>query len=496
MRLDRLAMSPLSDAKSGAVDIQGLTADSRLVQPGYLFAALSGSHADGRDFVEHAVARGAAAILTQDLDVLEHGDVPVVASHNPRRDLALMASRFFDVQPAHIAAITGTNGKTSTAVFLRQLLVAAGCKAASMGTLGVEAAGYFAELHHTTPEPVRLHAALRDLVAHQITHVAMEASSHGLAQHRLDGVNVSVAGFTNLSRDHLDYHDDFAAYEAAKTRLFTELLAETGTAVIAMPSGDDTAAARIEAACVKAGRKTLPVGRKKDAVHVAITARHSTGLDVTVTLNGDSRAVSLPLIGDFQTENLGVALGMAMALGVEDETLFDAVRQCAAPRGRMQFVGRNEAGAAVYVDYAHTPDALDNALSALRAHLPEAGRLLVMFGCGGDRDSGKRPDMGGVAAAKADLVIVTDDNPRHEDAAAIRAAILAACDGATEIADREQAIEAAVSMAEADDLLLLAGKGHETGQVVGDTILPFDDITTAQRALCAPHLSEQGGRHG
>lgn len=495
MRLDRLAMSPLSDAKSGAVDIQGLTADSRLVQPGYLFAALSGSNENGRDYVAQAVARGAAAILTEDLTDVESGHVPVVASHNPRRDLALMASRFFDVQPAHIAAITGTNGKTSTAVFLRQLLVAAGFKAASMGTLGVEAAGYFAELHHTTPEPVRLHAALRDLVAHQITHLAMEASSHGLAQYRLDGVCVSVAGFTNLSRDHLDYHVDFAAYEAAKTRLFTELLAKTGSAVIAMSDTDD-AATRLHAACLEAGRKTVPVGREGDAVHIVIEARHATGLDVVLTLNGESRAVSLPLIGDFQIENLAVALGMAMVLGVDDETLFEAVRQCAAPRGRMQFVGRNQAGAAVYVDYAHTPDALDNALTALRAHLPEGGRLSVMFGCGGNRDSGKRPDMGRVAAAKADTVIITDDNPRHEDPAEIRAAILTACAGATEIGDRKQAIEAAVSMAAADDLVLLAGKGHETGQIVGDTILPFDDITTAQQALCAPHLSAQGGQHG
>jgi UDP-N-acetylmuramoyl-L-alanyl-D-glutamate--2,6-diaminopimelate ligase len=497
MRLDRLAMTPLADAQSGGVEIHGLTADSRHVQPGYLFAALSGAQSDGRAFIPQAVENGAAAILTEKGDALTADSVPVIASANPRRDLALMAARFFELQPPHIAGVTGTNGKTSVATFLRQILSACGLKAASMGTLGVEADGYYESLHHTTPDPVRMHAALRDLAAHQITHLAMEASSHGLAQYRLDGVRVSAAGFTNLSRDHLDYHADFDNYQAAKARLFTELLATDGTAVIAMghAAGDEMAEA-----CAQAGRQVLPVGRPQDDVHVAIAARQTSGVDVDITLQGETRHISLPLIGDFQTENLAVALGLALAMGCETAQLFDAVAFCAAPRGRMQFIGRNKAGAAAYVDYAHTPDALANALDALRAHvpthLPKDGRLLVMFGCGGDRDTGKRPEMGRVAADKADGVIVTDDNPRHEDAAAIRAEILAACPGAQEVADRKAAIEQILAMAEENDLVLLAGKGHESGQIIGDTILPFDDIKIAQAALHMPHLSDEGGRHG
>ena len=493
MRLDRLAMMPLADAQSGAVEIQGLTADSRHVQPGYLFAALSGVEVDGRAFVSQAVEKGAAAILTDSRDATTAERVPVVTSANPRRDLALMAARFFETQPAHIACVTGTNGKTSVATFLRQILSACGLKAASMGTLGVEADGYYEALHHTTPEPVRLHAALRDLTAHRVTHLAMEASSHGLAQYRLDGVRVAAAGFTNLSRDHLDYHAGFDDYRAAKARLFTELLDADGTAVIFM--GHD-AGAHMAAACAEVGRKVLPVGRVEDAVHVSIVARHTSGLELAVTLHDETRHITLPLIGDFQTENLAVALGLALAFELEVADVFKAVSFCAAPRGRMQFVGRNATGAAAYVDYAHTPDALENALDALRAHVPECGRLLVMFGCGGDRDSGKRPEMGRVAAAKADAIIVTDDNPRHEDAATIRAEILAACPNAQQVADRKAAIEHILAMAEEKDLVLLAGKGHEAGQIIGDTILPFDDIKITQAALAVPHLSDEGGRDG
>ena len=493
MRLDRLAMTPLSDAQSGAVEIQGLTADSRHVQPGYLFAALSGVETDGRAFVSQAVENGAAAILTDKSQGLAADRVPVVMSANPRRDLALMAARFFETQPQHIACVTGTNGKTSVATFLRQILSASGLKAASMGTLGVEADGYYESLNHTTPDPVRLHAALRDLSAHQVTHLAMEASSHGLAQYRLDGVRVAVAGFTNLSRDHLDYHADFNDYRAAKARLFTELLAEDGTAVIFM---GHEAGVQLGETCKQIGRTVLPVGRLEDTVHVEIVARQASGLELAVTLSGETRQIAVPLIGDFQVENLAVALGLALALGIAAIDVFKAVSFCAAPRGRMQFVGRNAKGAAAYVDYAHTPDALENALDALRAHVPEGGRLLTMFGCGGDRDSGKRPEMGRAATAKADVVFITDDNPRHEDAAAIRSEILGGCPNAHEVADRKLAIEQILAMAEEKDLVLLAGKGHETGQIVGDTILPFDDITIAQAALAAPHLSNEGGQHG
>ena len=486
MRLDELTHMKLADATMASIDICGISADSRTVQPGYLFAALAGVEADGRSFVGQAIENGAAAILTQEPMV---ASVPVVTSDNPRRDLALMAARFFEVQPPHIAAITGTNGKTSSAVFLRQLFAAANYKAASLGTLGIDMGGGVIEatLDHTTPEPVRLHAALRDLVAHQVTHLAMEASSHGLAQYRLDGVHLSLAGFTNLSRDHLDYHAGAEEYAAAKQRLFTEILAADGTAVITMTQDAGVAMA---AACAATGRSVLEVGRPGDAVHMAITARRATGLDITVDLDGARHDVTLPLIGDFQIENLTLAMGMAKAAGIDATTILEACRDLQAPRGRMQLAGRTSDGAAVFVDYAHTPDALENALTALRRHVPQGGRLLVMFGCGGDRDSGKRPEMGAVAANHADMVFVTDDNPRHEDAADIRAAIMAACPDATEIGDRGAAIEAVLAAAQADDLVLLAGKGHESGQIIGDIILPFDDVTMAQSILAS-----KGGHH-
>lgn len=488
MRLDELTPMKLPDANMASVDICGLSADSRTVQPGYLFAALAGVEADGRSFVGQAIENGAAAILTQEPMV---AGVPVVTSDNPRRDLALMAARFFEMQPPNIAAITGTNGKTSSAAFLRQLFVAAGHKAASMGTLGIDMGGeggaIEAALDHTTPEPVRLHAALRDLVAHQVTHLAMEASSHGLAQYRLDGVHLSLAGFTNLSRDHLDYHASAEDYAAAKQRLFTDVLAQDGTAVITMTHEAGLAMAE---ACVAAGRKVLEVGREGDAIHMSITGRRATGLDVAVMADGAHHNIVLPLIGDFQIENLTLAMGMAKAAGIDTETMLDACRDLQAPRGRMQMAGRTAAGAAIFVDYAHTPDALENALTALRRHVPQGARLLVMFGCGGDRDSGKRPEMGAIAAANADKVFVTDDNPRHEAAADIRAAILAACPDAIEIGERGEAIAAVLDAAQADDLVLLAGKGHESGQIIGDIILPFDDVSMAQTILAS-----KGGHH-
>ena len=487
MRLDHLSPPHLAnsakiEAAATKQQVNGLTADSRAVQPGYLFAALRGVASDGHDFVEQAIANGAVAILADRPMVTS---VPVLTSDNPRRDLALMAARFFELQPPFIAAITGTNGKTSTAGFVRQILAAAGHKSAAMGTLGIEADGYFDALAHTTPEPVRLHAALRDLVAHHVTHLAMEASSHGLAQHRLDGVKLAVAGFTNLSRDHMDYHASPEAYAAAKQRLFTEVLADDGVGVIAMTHAAGEAMA---AAAEAAGRRVLPVGRPADSVHITIAGRSMTGLELEVQLNGESRTVSVPLIGDFQIENLAVALGIGQAFGLDDATLFDACHMLHAPRGRMQFIGRTQAGAAVYVDYAHTPDALANALQALRAHLPQGGGLAVMFGCGGDRDRGKRAEMGAQAATYADMIYVTDDNPRHEAAADIRAEILQACPAAQEIDDRKTAIETALAEAGAQDIVLLAGKGHESGQIIGDTILPFDDAKIA-----AAYLAAKGG---
>jgi UDP-N-acetylmuramoyl-L-alanyl-D-glutamate--2,6-diaminopimelate ligase len=492
MRLDELTSLQNIAASSApaSMDVRGLSADSRTVQPGYLFAALPGTQVDGQAFIGQAIENGACAVLAREPLAAQplRGDVAFVSSDNPHRDLAHMAARFFEFQPAHIGCITGTNGKTSTASFLRQLLAAQGHKSAAMGTLGVEADGYFEPLHHTTPDPVRLHAALRDLSAHGVTHLAMEASSHGLAQHRVDGVQIEVAGFTNLSRDHLDYHATPEAYEAAKQRLFTELLSETGTAVIVMRQASGE---RLHQLCERLGRSIICVGRPQDEVFVSVVARTATGLQLDIRLNAKQQRVAVPLIGDFQTENLALALGMAQAFGVADDALFAACGHLQAPRGRMQFVGRSQNGASVYVDYAHTPDALDNALDALRAHVPDGGNLSVLFGCGGNRDAGKRPEMGKIAAAKADSVFVTDDNPRQEAAAAIRADILAACPKAQEIGDRGTAIGAIIDAAKADDIVLLAGKGHESGQIIGDTILPFDDAKVAQS-----HLSAKGGQHG
>ena len=483
MRLDRLApeFSPLPAFAS--TDIRGLTADSREVMPGYLFAALSGVKTDGGAFIDQAIARGAAAVLVAkpaQIPADTSAQVAVLQSENPRRDLALMAKRFFASQPPHVAAITGTNGKTSTAQFLQQILAACGHAAASLGTLGVQSASYQAPLHHTTPDPVTLSAALRDLVAHQITHVALEASSHGLAQYRLDGTDIQLAGFTNLSRDHLDYHKDEADYLAAKQHLFTQVLSVDGTAVVTITS---EAGQQIAAAAAQRGRRVMRVGTPEADLYVELVSRQRDGLVLRAHFGDQQGEVTLPLVGDFQIENVQLAMAMSLQLGCAWDDVLASVSKLVAPLGRLQKSGETSAGAAVYVDYAHTPDALANALTALRAHMQDNGALHLVFGCGGDRDAGKRPLMGEIAARLAAQIIVTDDNPRHEDAAQIRQAILAQCPMAQDIADRGQAIDAALAQAQADDMVLVAGKGHETGQIIGDTILPFNDVTYIAQAL-------------
>ena len=486
MRLDHLAPEFTHSPSLATTPIQGLTADSREVMPGYLFAALAGSQTDGRRFVEQAVARGAVAVLTSS-ELPVSADIAVLESDNPRRDFARMASRFFSPQPPHIAAITGTNGKTSSVRFLQQILTACGHRAASLGTLGVQSAAYEAPLQHTTPDPVTLNAALRDLVAHQISHVALEASSHGLDQHRLDGVHVEVAGFTNLSRDHMDYHGDAAAYLAAKQRLFCEVLAPTGTAVILM-AGE--AGEKLAAAAEASGRQVMRVGTPGSDLYVERLSRHRDGLSLRVHYGAQQGDVDLPLVGDFQIENLQVAMSMALVFGCEWSAVLGAIETLQAPEGRLQKAGETSSGAAIYVDYAHTPDALANALTTLRAHMGQGAALHVVFGCGGDRDAGKRPLMGEIAARLADHTIVTDDNPRHEISGDIRQAILAKCPQAQEIGDRGQAIQAALSQAKADDIVLVAGKGHETGQAIGDIILPFKDVTHIHHIL-----SQMEGRY-
>jgi UDP-N-acetylmuramoyl-L-alanyl-D-glutamate--2,6-diaminopimelate ligase len=460
-------------------EITGLATHSRDVKPGYLFAALAGSRADGAAFIDEAVAKGAAAVLVGDGAAYPAPRVPVIVDPNPRQRLARMAAEFFAPQPKTIAAITGTNGKTSVAVFTRQIWAHHGWRAASLGTIGIVTSEGTRYGSLTTPDPVALHRDLRELAVSGIDHVALEASSHGLDQYRLDGLSLAAAAFTNLTRDHLDYHRDMAAYFAAKRRLFAELLPAAGTAVLNIDTAEGRALAL---ACRGRGQRVLGFGTAADA-DLRLLAAHpgETGQRVEVAAFGKERAIALPLLGAFQAMNALAAVGLAHATGVPIAAALDALATIAGAPGRMERVAVHPMGAPVIVDYAHTPDALETALTALRPHCRR--RLTVVFGCGGDRDPGKRPIMGAIAARLADRAIVTDDNPRSEAAPAIRRAILAAAPAAEEIGDRRAAIRAAVERLEAGDLLLIAGKGHERGQIVGGQVLPFDDAEVARQAV-------------
>jgi UDP-N-acetylmuramoyl-L-alanyl-D-glutamate--2,6-diaminopimelate ligase len=470
---------------SPSPDISGLTADSRDVRPGYLFAALPGVKLDGRRFIADAVSRGAAAILTDDangLDALRHGDRPIaiITDANPRRRLALMAARFHAPQPRTIAAITGTSGKTSVAAFARQLWQRTGHKAASVGTLGIVAPDDIRAGALTTPDPVTLHRELAALARAGIDHVALEASSHGLDQFRLDGLAVSIGVFTNLSHDHLDYHPTMAAYLAAKTRLFAEIMPSDATAVL---NADVAEFAGLAATCRRRDQTILSYGRAESAdLRIVATEFRDGRLALTLRIFGAEATVVLHhLAGDFQAMNAMAAYGVALASGGRADLLLDALAELDSVPGRMQRVATHPNGAPIYVDYAHKPDALQTVLRALRPHV--GGRLVVVFGCGGDRDMAKRPVMGAIAHRLADRVIVTDDNPRSEPPEAIRAAILAACPGATEIGDRRAAIRAAIAGLAPKDLLVIAGKGHESGQIVGKIVHSFDDTTVAREIV-------------
>jgi len=471
----------ISTPHGGDRPITGLTSDSREVKPGYLFAALAGSHTDGARFIADAVARGATAILVADPAPFENIGVPIIADPNPRRRLALMAARFHGQQPAIIAAVTGTNGKTSVAAFTRQLWERAGLAAASLGTIGLVAPGLSRPGSLTTPDPVALHRTLAELARAGIDHVAIEASSHGLDQYRLDGLTPAAACFTNLTRDHLDYHRDMAAYFAAKRRLFTDLLPPDGTAIINLDSAEGR---ELAASCHASGQRVIGFGRARRAdIRLVEALPDASGQRIVVDAAGLRRTLHLPLLGEFQAMNALAAVGLAAATGVNVAAALEALPTLEGAPGRMARVAQHPNGAPVIVDYAHTPDALETVLAALRPHC--RGRLIVAFGCGGDRDPGKRPMMGEIAARRADIVIVTDDNPRSEDAASIRRAILAACPGAREIGDRAHAIAEALALLESGDLLLLAGKGHESGQIVGSTVLPFDDAEVARAAVAS-----------
>jgi len=463
----------------GDTEIRGLTADSRAVEPGFLFAALPGTKVDGARFIPQALEKGAAALLIGGGVELPAGiSVPVISDRNPRRRLALMAARFFEVQPGIVAAVTGTNGKTSVASFVRQIWQSLREPAASLGTLGITGPKGERPLGYTTPDPVALHRELAELVDEGVTHLAMEASSHGLAQYRLDGVKVSAAGFTNITRDHLDYHASFDDYLYAKLRLFGEVMAPGGVAVL---NADAAQFAEFEAVSWARGHKVISVGRKGRGICLAGLRPGLRGQKLELIHGGRNYNVDLPLIGGFQASNVLVAAGLAIGCGAPAEGVFAALGNLQGARGRMEEVAHLPNGASVYIDYAHTPDALENVLTAMRPHT--SGRLVVVFGCGGDRDPGKRPLMGEVAARLADIIYVTDDNPRSEDASCIRQAVLKGCPSAHEVGDRGEAIATAMKALEKGDLLVVAGKGHETGQIVGDKTIPFSDHQAVQDAV-------------
>jgi UDP-N-acetylmuramoyl-L-alanyl-D-glutamate--2,6-diaminopimelate ligase len=462
-----------------SVEFSGLASDSRDVRPGYLFAALPGTKTDGASFVKDAVARGAVAVLGEpgirsDVEAL---GVRFIADENPRRALSRQAATFFKLQPKVVAAVTGTKGKSSVVAFVREIWTALGKPAASLGTVGLVTPNGEIPLKHTTPDPIEIHRLLAKLKQDGIDHLALEASSHGLDQFRLDGVEIAAAAFTNITRDHMDYHPDFEHYLAAKLRLFSELVRPDGIAVI---NTDATHSDRFLAAAKTRGLAVLTVGETGETIR--LLSRTSHGDSQTLQLaHGEHRiAVELPLLGDFQASNALVAAALVIGLRGEANKVFAVLAQLKGAPGRLQKVALAASGAPIYIDYAHTPDSLEKVLAAVRPHV--GGRLHVVFGCGGDRDKGKRPLMGEAAERFADRVIITDDNPRNEDAAVIRSQALAGAPGAREIADRGEAIHAAIASLEKGDILVIAGKGHETGQIVGAEVRPFSDTSEAIRS--------------
>ncbi len=491
--LAALGLTPVGGrAALARTPISGIAVDSREVGEGTLFAALPGSRVHGAQFIGHALRQGAAAVLTDRAGAamaraeLDGADVALVLAEDPREALAYAAALFFADQPEVIAAVTGTNGKTSVATFLRQIWILMGIPAANLGTTGIEGA-FQAPLGHTTPEPVTLHRMLARASASGVSHMAIEASSHGLDQRRLDGVRIAAAGYTNLSQDHLDYHRDLDDYFAAKAGLFRRILPEDGIAVV---NTDDARGPEIAAIADRRGQEVITVGRAAGADLRILGQRcDATGQDLRFDWQGEAHQVRLALIGGFQADNVLLAAGLAIACGSDPLDVFDCLEDLETVRGRMQLAARRDNGAAVFVDYAHTPDALATALAALRPHV--MGRLVAVIGAGGDRDTSKRALMGQAAAQNADLVFVTDDNPRSEDPARIRAMVLQGCPGAIEIGDRAEAILRAVDALQPGDALLIAGKGHETGQVIGDDVFPFDDAEQASVAVGAldGHLS-------
>lgn len=462
------------------VDVTGLTADSRAVKAGFLFAALPGTQVDGVKYIDDAIRAGAATILCRPDAVQDDQNVVWISDPVPARLFAHMVSRYFDRQPETVVAVTGTNGKTSVASFTRQIWEYMGHRAGMVGTLGVTAPGVTRHAGLTTPDPVTLALAMSDLCDAGVDHVVFEASSHGLAQYRLDGINVSVAAFTNLTRDHLDYHGSQENYYYAKARLFGEVMKPGGVAVL---NADSAIVMEVADICWARGHRVITVGQHSGDIRLLRQRTSETGQEITINYKSEIYDLTLPLTGYFQAMNALMAAGLVIGSGGDARRAFKSLSYLKAVPGRMEQAGRHVSGARVYVDYAHTPDALETVLKAIRPHTRK--KLSVVFGCGGDRDKGKRKIMGQIAARQADRVYVTDDNPRREDATLIRTQVLEGCPEAMEIGDRAGAIKAAVEALEKGDILLVAGKGHEQGQIIGDSVRPFDDRSEIRSAIAS-----------
>ena len=464
------------------IEIAGLTSDSRLVENGFLFAALPGSSVDGSKFIDDAIGRGARVVLAGSGVRINSNNVQLLHHPKPRQQFSKMAARFYYGQPETVAAITGTNGKTSVAFFLEQIWTSLGIKSASLGTLGLHTTNPdMQEINqpgsHTTPDPVKLHQTLSMLAKRGVSNLAIEASSHGIEQFRLDGMRIKLAAFTNISRDHLDYHKTMQSYMDAKLRLFTNLVSKDGVCVI---NADRPEGLQVADACKAQGIKTFLVGKNGSAIRIISARPEKNSHLVKIEIDGVVYEINLPLTGLFQVENAMLALGLAIAGGLDTAKCVAAVERLRGVPGRMQIVSETTEKS-IFVDYAHTPDALQTVLQNLRPHT--AGKLIVVFGAGGDRDPGKRALMGDVATTNADLVVVTDDNPRSEDPASIRAAIMQSAPGAIEIGNRAEAIRFGISSMKAGDVLLIAGKGHEQGQIIGSQTIPFDDALEVKKAI-------------
>ena len=464
--------------------ITGVSCDSRTVKPNMIFVALPGTMVDGRKFIGSAIKNGAAAILTT------HGveaDMPVIHSAEPRLDYAHLAKAFSPQQPETLVAMTGTNGKSSTVEFLRQIWAQAGLKAACFGTLGVTSHMGYRPLSHTTPDAMSLHQTLQELAGSGVTHAAMEASSHGLDQYRLDAAQITASGFSNLTQDHFDYHPDMTDYFAAKARLFTQLTPKNSPVII---NTNDDYGRELVKICEGRGQDVVQVGWSGEHIRIDELMPHGASQILTLIVMGQRHKIELPLAGEFQALNAVAALGLAIKTGVSLDDALSGLQKLTGVSGRMERAGQTQDGAPIFVDFAHTEDGLDKLLRGLRPHI--IGKLHIVFGCGGDRDPDKRAKMGAVAARLADDVIVTDDNPRTEDAAMIRQAVMQGCPNAANISDRAEAIALGISRLGPNDGLVIAGKGHEQGQIIGQKTIPFNDVEEVHKVL---HNKSQAGEY-